>query len=424
MSSVTLGLLLGFLVILVLCSAFFSAAETSMMAINRYRLRHLVTKKHVAATRVSRLLEKPDRLIGVILLGNNFVNILASSIGTAIAIHLMGEEWGIPVSAAALTVVILIFGEVTPKTIAALHPEQVAFPSSLIVKPLLTVLYPLVWFLNSISRILLNMLNISSEKTEHHRLSPEELRTVVHEAEGLIPQRHQQMLLGILDLNKATVEDIMIPRNEIIGVDLNDSLDTIAEQLVNCQHTRLPVYRESIDHVVGIVHLRKLLRLFKNSDFTKETLEKTAKEVYFVPEGTPLNTQLLNFQQQKRRIGLVVNEYGDILGLVTLEDILEEIVGEFTTNPDALSPSIHTLDENTILVEGSISIRELNRIMSWHLPTEGPKTLNGLILDYLEAIPEIGTSLRLEGYPIEIVQVANNTIKTVRIHTDRENLPS
>ncbi|MEN9460545.1 MAG: hypothetical protein RIS84_565 [Pseudomonadota bacterium] len=423
MSSVTLGLLLGFLVILVLCSAFFSAAETSMMAINRYRLRHLVTKKHVAATRVSRLLEKPDRLIGVILLGNNFVNILASSIGTAIAIHLMGEEWGIPVSAAALTVVILIFGEVTPKTIAALHPEQVAFPSSLIVKPLLTVLYPLVWFLNSISRILLNMLNISSEKTEHHRLSPEELRTVVHEAEGLIPQRHQQMLLGILDLNKATVEDIMIPRNEIIGVDLNDSLDTIAEQLVNCQHTRLPVYRESIDHVVGIVHLRKLLRLFKNSDFTKETLEKTAKEVYFVPEGTPLNTQLLNFQQQKRRIGLVVNEYGDILGLVTLEDILEEIVGEFTTNPDTLSPSIHTLDENTILVEGSISIRELNRIMSWHLPTEGPKTLNGLILDYLEAIPETGTSLRLEGYPIEIVQVANNTIKTVRIHTDRENLP-
>jgi Mg2+/Co2+ transporter CorB len=407
----------------VLCSAFFSAAETSMMAINRYRLRHLVTKKHVAATRVSRLLEKPDRLIGVILLGNNFVNILASSIGTAIAIHLMGEEWGIPVSAAALTVVILIFGEVTPKTIAALHPEQVAFPSSLIVKPLLTVLYPLVWFLNSISRILLNMLNISSEKTEHHRLSPEELRTVVHEAEGLIPQRHQQMLLGILDLNKATVEDIMIPRNEIIGVDLNDSLDTIAEQLVNCQHTRLPVYRESIDHVVGIVHLRKLLRLFKNSDFTKETLEKTAKEVYFVPEGTPLNTQLLNFQQQKRRIGLVVNEYGDILGLVTLEDILEEIVGEFTTNPDTLSPSIHTLDENTILVEGSISIRELNRIMSWHLPTEGPKTLNGLILDYLEAIPETGTSLRLEGYPIEIVQVANNTIKTVRIHTDRENLP-
>lgn len=423
MSSVTLGLLLGFLVILVLCSAFFSAAETSMMAINRYRLRHLVTKKHVAATRVSHLLEQPDRLIGVILLGNNFVNILASSIGTAIAIHLMGEEWGIPVSAALLTVLILIFGEVGPKTVAALHPEAVAYPASLLVKPLLKILYPLVWSLNSITNFLLKMLNISSEKTEHHRLSPEELRTVVHEAEGLIPQRHQQMLLGILDLNKATVEDIMIPRNEIIGVDLNDSLDTIAEQLVNCQHTRLPVYRESIDHVVGIVHLRKLLRLFKNSDFTKETLEKTAKEVYFVPEGTPLNTQLLNFQQQKRRIGLVVNEYGDILGLVTLEDILEEIVGEFTTNPDTLSPSIHTLDENTILVEGSISIRELNRIMSWHLPTEGPKTLNGLILDYLEAIPETGTSLRLEGYPIEIVQVANNTIKTVRIHTDRENLP-
>jgi len=423
LADIPLTIWFGILIFLILSSAFFSASETSMMAINRYRLRHLAAKKHRAAMRVNELLERPDRLIGVILLGNNFVNILASSIATIIAVNLMGEA-GIAVAAASLTVVILIFSEVTPKTVAALDPERIAFPASLIIKPLLHVLYPLVWLLNSIGNALLRMLGISEHDQDSYRLNTDELRTVVHEAEGIIPKRHQQMLLGILDLERVTVEDIMVPRNEIIGIDIHLPLDVITEQLATSRHTRLPLYRESIDNVIGMIHMRKLLRLFKSGDLSKKVLEESAKELYFVPEGTPLNTQLLNFQRHQRRIGLVVNEYGDIQGLVTLEDILEEIVGEFTTNPDALNSALHPQEDGTFLVDGSITIRELNRVMQWHLPTEGPKTLNGLILEYLEVIPEAGTSLRLEGYPIEIVQMANNAVKTVRIHAHRWKPPA
>ncbi|MBE9561807.1 MAG: HlyC/CorC family transporter [Proteobacteria bacterium] len=414
MSDIPLSILFGILFLLILASGFFSASETSMMAINRYRLRHLVAKKHPGATRVNLLLKHPERLIGVILLGNNFVNILASSIATVIAIDLLGEA-GIAIAATSLTVIILIFSEVTPKTVAALHPEKIAYPASLIIKPLLILLYPLVWILNYFSNKILKTIGISEINHDNQRLNSEELRTVVYEAGGLIPKKHQQMLLGILDLEKVTVEDIMIPRNEIVAIDLDDHIEDITEQLSTCQHTRIPVYKENIDNVVGIVHLRKLLSLFKHNELTKDTLKEYARELYFVPEGTPLNTQLLNFQGHKRRIGLVVNEYGDIQGLVTLEDILEEIVGEFTTNPDAFSLDIYPQDDNSFLVDGSITVRELNRVMQWDLATDGPKTLNGLILDYLEAIPEAGTSLVLTDHPIEIVQMANNAVKMVRI---------
>jgi Mg2+/Co2+ transporter CorB len=413
------GILLGILVFLIIASGFFSASETSMMAINRYRLRHLAAKNHKAAKRVCDLLEQPDRLIGVILLGNNFVNILASSIATVIAIDLMGEA-GVPIAAALLTVIILIFSEVTPKTIAATNPERIAFPASLLIKPLLQLFYPLVWLLNMAGNGLLKFIGVSQNNDDSHRLSSEELRTVVHEAEGIIPKRHQQMLLSILDLEKVTVDDIMIPRHEIVGIDLNSPLDMIREQLAAAQHTRLPLYRENVDNVIGIIHLRKTVRLFEHEIISKEDLEKIAKDLYFVPEGTPLNTQLLNFQRHKRRIGLVVNEYGDIQGLVTLEDILEEIVGDFTTNPaDVLTPDFHPLDDGSYLVDGSITVRELNRAMKWHLPTEGPKTLNGLILEYLEAIPEAGISLRLDGYPMEIMQAGDRVVKTVRIYPNR-----
>lgn len=412
LSHFTLSILLGLLVFLVACSAFFSASETSMMAINRYRLRHLAAKKHKGAQRVSHLLERPDRLIGVILLGNNFVNILASSIGTVIFFELMGEA-GIAVAATVLTVVILIFGEVTPKTIAALYPERVAFPTSFFIRPLLALLHPLVWLLNASSNFLIKMLGISPQRDAQH-LNTDELRAVLHEAGGLISSSHQKMLLGILDLENVCVEDIMVPRHEIVGIDIEAPLETITEQLANCQHTRLLLYRESIDDVIGMIHTRKVLRLFNNQELTKETLSQSIKDLYFIPEGTPLNTQLLNFQRHKQRIGLVVNEYGDIQGLVTLEDILEEIVGEFTTTPD-ISPSIHPQSDGSFLVDGSISVRDLARAMKWNLSTEGPRTLNGLILEYLETIPEAGTTFLLEGHPLEIVHVANNAVKMVRI---------
>lgn len=415
MNDIPLSLLVGLLVFLVLASAFFSASETSMMAINRYRLRHLAAKKHPGAQRVSRLLERPDKLIGLILLGNNFVNILASSIGTVIAVELMGEA-GIVVAAGLLTVIILVFGEVTPKTVAALYPEKIAFSSSLLINLLLILFYPLVWILNGITNGLLRLLGYTVQEGNNQHLHPEELRTIVHEAGSIISKRHQQMLLGILDLEKVTVEDIMIPRNEIMGIDLDAPLDVIIEQLSTSQHTRLPLYRDNIDNVIGMLHLRHVVHLMQKEEFNKMALEEISRENYFVPEGTPLHTQLLNFQRHRRRIGLVVNEYGDIQGLVTLEDILEEIVGEFTSNPDALSPDIHPQEDGSLLVDASITIRELNRVMQWHLPTEGPKTLNGLILEYLETIPEAGISLRLEGYPIEIIQATNNAVKTVRIY--------
>lgn len=314
MGDIPLSLLFGLLVFLILASGFFSASETSMMAINRYRLRHLVAKKHLGAQRVSRLLERPDRLIGLILLGNNFVNILASSIATVIAVELMGEA-GIAVAAGLLTIVILIFSEVTPKTIAALHPEQIAFPASLLIKPLLTLFYPIVWMLNSVGNSLLRLLGYTAQDPNNQRLNPEELRTIVHEAGGMISKRHQQMLLGILDLEKVTVEDIMIPRSEIVGIDLDASLDVITEQLATSQHTRLPLYRDNIDNVIGMLHLRHVVHLMQKEEFNKISLEGVSRENYFVPEGTPLHTQLLNFQRHQRRIGLVVNEYGDIQGL-------------------------------------------------------------------------------------------------------------
>lgn len=414
MSEIPQGALLGILILLLLLSAFFSGSETGMMAINRYRLRHLAAKNHPAARRVLKLLERPDRLIGVILLGNNFVNILASSIATVLAIRWLGDS-GIAIAAMTLTIVILIFSEVAPKTLAALHPERIAFPASLLIGPLLKILYPLVWLTNIIGNNLLRLFGVSVEKTNHGALDSEELRAVVHEAEGIIPQKHQQMLLSILDLEKVSIEDIMVPRNEIVGIDLNSPLNEIQEQVINTHHTRVLLYEENIDNVLGIIHLRKLLSR-QGEGITKEGLRATARDAYFVPEGTPLNTQLLNFQRHKRRIGLVVNEYGDIQGLVTLEDILEEIVGEFTTTPDNFCHDIQHQDDGTLLVDASITVRELNRALKWHLPTDGPKTLNGLILEYLEAIPEAGTSLRLAGYPMEVVQVANNVVKTVRVH--------
>ncbi|MFO7604586.1 MAG: CNNM domain-containing protein, partial [Gammaproteobacteria bacterium] len=337
-----------------------------------------------------------------------------SAIATIIGMRLFGEP-GILVATITLTIVVLIFAEVTPKTLAALHPERFALPAALILQPMLKLLYPVVWLVNLATRGIFKILRVPLTKSTGDTLSREELRIVVNEAGSMIPQQHQKMLLSILDLEKATVEDIMIPRNEIAGVDLNDDWQDIVKQLTESQHTRLPVYDNDIDHIIGIIHMRDAVRLLKNPEADKSTLRASLREVYFIPENTPLNTQLLNFQRERFRMGLIVNEYGDMLGMVTMDDLLEEIVGEFTTDPSASSKDVHLQEDGTYLVDGGASLRELNRVLGWDLPTDGPKTLNGLVTEFLEHIPDQGTSLRIGDYPLEIVQTSQNTVKTVKI---------
>ncbi|MEJ2644947.1 MAG: HlyC/CorC family transporter [Gammaproteobacteria bacterium] len=415
MDAIPLGVLFGALVFLIVLSGFFSGSETGLMMLNRYRLRHLARARHPGAMRAQRLLERPDRLIGLILLGNNFANIVASSLATIIGLRLMGET-GIVVATVLLTLAVLIFSEVAPKTLAALHPERVAFPASYVYVPLLKVLYPLVWVVNAIANSLLRIAGVSPDAAAVESISSEELRTVVLEAGAMIPKRHQRMLLNLLDLEKATVEDIMIPRNEIVGIDINEPDEEIMAQIIHSQYTRLPVFEESIDNVIGLVHLRNALPLVIDGHFHKSDLREVMREPYFIPEGATLNRQMLNFQRERRRIGLVVDEYGDIQGLVTLEDILEEIVGEFTTDPSATIREIIPQHDGSFLVDAGASIREINRALQVQLPTTGPKTLNGLILEYMETIPEPGTSLLLNGYPVDIVQTKDNAVKTARLH--------
>lgn len=407
------GFLLGMLVFLLLCSAFFSSSETGMLSLNRYRLRHQAKEGHRGAKRASALLERPDRLLGTILVGNNFVNILASAIATVLAIKLWGEA-GIAIATIGLTIVLLIFGEITPKTLAALRPEAVAYPVSLPLLMLQKVLYPLVALLNWISNGLLRLLGVDLTNKGSDSLSTEELRSVVHESGSDMPMKRQSMLLGILDLERVTVDDIMIPRNEVAGIDLEDDLETIVTQLRTTPHTRLPVFRKDINQIEGIVHMRQIARLLSNDQLTRESLLEACNDPYFIPENTPLSTQLVNFQKQKRRIGIVVDEYGDVLGIVTLEDILEEIVGEFS-NQDALrSPDIHPQDDGTLVIDGAAYLREVNRALGWQLPCDGPKTLNGLITEALEHIPDSGICLQINQYRLEILQAADNRVKSVR----------
>ena len=418
MDDISTGTLFGLLTILILISAYFSSSETGMMSLNRYRLKHLVKNNHTGAIRVEKLLNRPDRLIGLILIGNNLVNILASSIATIIGMRLFAENeaLGLAVSTGLLTIVILIFAEVTPKTLAALHPEKVAFPSSLLLRQMLTLFYPLVWLVNIISNGLLRLLRVNTNHNDNGALSSEELRTVVHEAGAMIPQRHQDMLISILDLEKVTVDDIMVPRNEIIAIDINDDWEILLRQLRNISHTRVLLYRDTIDDAVGFVHTRDALRLLLKEQLDKTTLLRAVKELYFIPEATPLNVQLLKFQRKKERIGLIVDEYGDIQGLVTLEDILEEIVGDFTTTmAPSVSEEIEPQPDGSYIIDGTANVRDINKEMNWHFPTKGPKTLNGLILEYLEEIPEANISLIIEGHPLEVLEIENNVIQRVRV---------
>ena len=414
MNDVSLGTLGAILFFLILLSAFFSSAETGMMSLNRYKLRHQANKGHRSAQRIIKLLEQPDRLIGVILIGNNFVNLLASSIATIIGIRLLGDA-GIALATGALLFIILVFAEVSPKTMAALHPERIAFPASLILSPLLKLLYPFVWLINIISNGLLRIVGIKKGSMTADHLSSEELRTVVKESASLVPRRNQGMLINILDLEKVTVDDIMVPRNEIAALNIDDDIEEILSQLKSSQHTRLPVYKGDINQIIGILHIRNATRFLDKSEINKATILQYTREPYFIPESTPLHTQLLNFQKSKRRIGFAVDEYGDVLGLVTLEDILEEIVGEFTTNMADTSKDIYPQDDGSFLIDGTATVREINRALNWQLPTEGPKTLNGLILEALESIPDNSVCVSVDDYRMETIQTKNNIVKTVRV---------
>jgi Mg2+/Co2+ transporter CorB len=415
LDDIPLSHLFGTLFVLILLSAFFSSSETGMMALNRYRLRHLVKEKHRGAMLANALLEKPDRLIGLILFGNNVVNILATAITTVIMVRLYGEL-GVALTTIILTPVILIFAETAPKTWAAVRPEKIAFPAAYVLTPLLKIFYPVIYVINKISNGLIALFGINVQEREEAPLTRQELRTVVREAGSMIPKRHQRMLISILDLENESVDDIMVQRNDIVGIDLSDSPNEIIEQIIRCQHTRLVVYRENIDNIVGMLHIRHALRILRDTDeFEVSDIEEIVTEPYYVPEGTPLHTQLVNFQRMKKRTGLVVDEYGVIQGMVTLEDILEEIVGEFTTDMQTFNLYIHPQEDGSYIIDGSASIRDINRQLHWHLPAKGAKTLNGLILEHLEDIPETGTSLRIGNYAVEITQAGDNAVKTARL---------
>jgi Mg2+/Co2+ transporter CorB len=420
LEDISTAILFAILAGLIIISGYFSGSETGMMSLNRYRLKHLSKTGHKGARRVEKLLSRPDRLIGLILIGNNLVNILASAIATVLGLRLYGDI-GVAIATGALTLVILVFAEVTPKTLASLYPEKVSFTSSILLTLLMKLLSPLVVLVNFITNGFIRLLGIKVDHNGDDHLSSDELRTVVNEAGSLIPKRHQDMLISILDLEHVTVNDIMIPRNEIAGININDDWKSIVRQLTHSAHGRVVLYRDQIDEVVGMLRLRESYRLMlEKNEFNKENLLRSADEVYFIPEGTPLNIQMLKFQRNKERIGLIVDEYGDIVGLVTLEDILEEIIGEFTTSiAPSLSEEITPQGDGSFLIEGSANIRDINKGLKWNLPTDGPRTLNGLILEYLEEIPESHLSIKVAKHQMEIVELEENRIKMVKVFPKR-----
>ena len=404
------------LVVLLVCSGFFSIAETSMMALNRYRLRHLVKEGSQAARLTSRLLENTDTLLGVVLLGNCLINAAVAVIVAEIARRLLGDAEIVLASATGVaTFFILVFSEISPKVVGAAYPERIALASSYLLTPLLKVLGPVVWFVNLFVQGLLWILRIRRNSADETRLSMEELRTLVMEGGHYIPAKHRNILGNLFELEDITVDDVMTPRAQIEAIDIDAPIEETRESLATTNHTRLPVCSGSLDNVIGILHLRKVLHQTRTAELTRETLREILREPYFIPEGTPLFTQLQNFQETHRRLGLVVDEYGEIQGLVSLEDILEEIVGEFTSNSPTRGGLIVEQDKDSILVEGRTPIRLLNRKFGLNFPVDGPKTINGLILERLEDIPEPGTSLKISDLPVEIVQTQDRMVRMVRI---------
>ncbi|EMQ4856787.1 CNNM domain-containing protein [Morganella morganii] len=416
MEHVSTSTLIIILILLVIISAYFSASETGMMTINRYRLRHQAKQGNRAARRVERLLEKPDRLLSLILIGNNLVNIVASALATIVGMRLYGNA-GVAIATGVLTFVILIFAEVMPKTIAALYPQQVAFPSSFLLRPLAKICLPIVWAFNAITLILMRCIGIRGTVIRSDAVSKEELKTIVNESKGKLSRRNQDMLISILDLDKVSVDEIMVPRTEIFGIDINDEWKSILRQLTHSPHGRIVLYRDSLDDAIGMLRVREAYRLMiEKQEFTKQMLIKAADKVYFVPDSTPLNLQLVNFQRNNEKVGLIVDEYGDIQGLISVEDILEEIVGDFTTSMSpSLAEEVTRQPDGSLLIEGSANIREINKALNLALPEEGARTINGLLLEELGDIPTLNTLVTIGHYQFEVIAIGENVIKTVKL---------
>ena len=414
----TLILLLCLLALL-LTIAFSSGTEVAMLSVNRYRLRHKAQEGHGTAKLLENLLQKPEDWLGANLVILAAASVFASAIATILA-QRTGHYYAVPIAGVVLTIVMIVFCELAPKIYAAARPDPVAMSSARIYKALVLVARPALWFTNKMAYGILWVFGVGRGSHASQSLSQEELRTVVAEAGPLIPARHRQMLLSILDLGQITVNDIMIPRQEISGIDVQENWDDLLDQLRQTPHTRLPVYDGQLDNLLGILHMKRIAQELARGTLTRDRLVEMAKgrEPYFVPEGTPLNVQLTQFQRNRRRLAFVVNEYGDIEGLVTLEDILEEIVGEFTSDPaTVLHKDIYSEKPGFFIVNASVTIRALNRAMQWHLPTDGPKTVNGLLLEHLETIPDAGTVVRVDGHEFEVLQLGENAIRTVRIRT-------
>lgn len=407
-----LWVLISSIVVLTGLSAYFSGTETAMMSLNRYRLKHLVKKRHRGARKANRMLRRPDRLLGVILVGNNLVNFSAATIATVIGLRLFGDT-GVLLAPWVLTFTFLIFAEVAPKTLAARHPEAWSFRSVFVLEPLQKLFYPAVASVNWFSNALVRLLAPNSPEA-NEALSAEELKTVVNEGAVSVGER-QSMMVRLLDLESVSVNDIMVPRSEIVGIDIDDDISDILNTIATSQYTLLPVFKESFSNVLGILHLRRLAKLLGQETFVKADLLQLTREPYYVPEATPLHTQLLNFQKEKQRIALVVDEYGDVQGIVTLEDILEEIVGEFTSDFASNMPEILSQDDGTFLIDGTAVLRDINRALRWELPIKGPKTLNGLVLEHLETIPDSNLCLQIDAYQIETLQIKNNMVKHLKI---------
>ena len=413
-NGVPVGVLVALLIALLLLSAFFSGTETALMSLNRYRLRHLSRTGHRAARVAERLLQRPDRLIGLILLGNTAANIAAAAIVTVIASR-VGGDGAILVGTLILTFVVLIFAEVAPKTIGAINPARLALPAARIYYLVLKVASPLVWLINLFANGFLRLLGFRADQIASHSLSAEELRTVVAEAGAMVPRRHQRMLLSVLDLDAVNVDDVMVPRQEIVGLDLDREWSENLRIIQESSFDRLPVYREDIDNIVGVARIRDLLPELGRGELSQALLLERIREPYFVPEGTPLTKQLLNFQQHRRRSAFVVDEYGDVQGLITTQDIVREIVGELDSEASAVALGVTKESERSYVVDASANVRQLNRVMNWNLPTDGPKTLNGLIVEQLAEIPESGTGVTVANYPIEILDASEHGIKKVRV---------